>query len=156
MLIHLYYEGIVSSISKKTNDLYISPINKHKNKIILGSILAAILIIGFLFSGGTAPNSGSGSIFTPIPPYKTGLGAINGYVYGPFGLPAVGATVVAAEQGGLAITKTAFISIDGKYVFENLEPGQYIITVAFPDGKNQVLNNVNVEPTSIQTITIKY
>lgn len=146
----------MSSISNNTRNLTISPIKKHKYAIILAAILASILIVGFLFSGGTSPNSGSGSVFTPVAPYKTSLGAINGYVYGPLGLPAVGATIVAAEQGGSAITKTAFISVDGKYVFKDLEPGQYIITVAFPDGTNKVMNNVQVGASSIQTITFKY
>lgn len=135
-----------------------SSIKKHKNKlIVIGIIVAVILVIGYLFSGGTTPNSSLGSVFTPPAVYKTNLGAINGYVYGPFGLPAVGATVVAAaQQGGAESTHTAFISIDGKYVFSNLEPGNYILVVSYPDGTNQVLNNVNVNQGSIQTINFNY
>ena len=84
------------------------------------------------------------------------MGAINGYVSGPLGLPAVGATIVAAQQGGQGATQNAVISIDGKYVFSNLPPGQYILMVAFPDGVNRVLNNVNVDTGSIQSINFKY
>lgn len=134
----------------------LSPIKKHKNKIIIGVIIAAILIAGFLFSGGTTPNSSIGSIFKSPPPFKTSLGAINGYVYGPLGLPAIGATVIAAEQGGSASTKTAFISIDGKYVFSDLQPGEYILMVAYPDGNNRVLDNIQVNARSIQTISFNY
>ena len=94
--------------------------------------------------------------FNLSPVYKSGQGAINGYVSGPLGLPAVGSTVVAAQQGGSGVTKNAFISLDGKYVFDNLPPGQYIIMVAFPDGVNKVLDNVNVDTGSVQSINIKY
>ncbi len=140
-----------SDIKRQTK----SPL-KNRNLIILIGVIAAIIIVGIAFSGGHAPNSSVGSVFNPLPVYKNGLGAINGYVYGPLGLPAVGATVVASEQTGSTITKTAFISIDGKYVMGNLEPGKYILTVAFPDGTSKVYSNINVDPDSVQTITVKY
>ena len=145
--------------SKVTKGRSISLIKKHQNKITLGIIfgaIGAVLIGGLLLSGGTTPNQNIGSVFNPLPVYKSGLGAINGYVAGPLGLPAVGATVVATEQGGSAKSANAFISIDGKYVFSNLPPGKYIIMVAFPDGVNRVLNPVLVNPGSVQTINFKY
>ena len=145
--------------SKVTNGRSISLIKKHQNKITLGIIfgaIGAVLIGGLLLSGGTTPNSNIGSVFNPLPVYKSGLGAINGYVAGPLGLPAVGATVVATEQGGSAKSANAFISIDGKYVFSNLPPGEYILMVAFPDGVNKVLNHVSVDQGSVQTINFKY
>ena len=87
------------------------------------TILAGILIIGYLFSGGgMIHKQGIGSIFEPMPVYKTGMGAINGHVMSPSGLPALGATVVAIEQGGSEKITMAIIPVDGKYVFENLEP----------------------------------
>ena len=120
-------------------------------------MVGVILIVGFLFSGGTTPNSkGIGSIFQPMPTYKSGMGAINGYVAGPLGLPAVGSTVIATEQGGTAISKSSFVSVDGKYVFSDLPPGDYIIMVAFPDGANRVLDNVQVDAGAVQTINLKY
>src|SRR5919112_1441878 len=132
-----------------------SRFERHKFKIVLGifvAVIVAVLIIGFLLSGGTTPNSNIGSVFQPLPVYKSGQGAINGYVAGPLGLPAVGSTVVAAQQGGSGVTQNAFISIDGKYVFTSLPPGEYIIMTAFPDGKNKVLDNVKVDSGSVQTI----
>jgi hypothetical protein len=145
---------------RKITNQSLSNVGKHKNKIIIACIIVgAILVAGYLFSGGTRPNSnisGVGSIFDPLPAYQTGLGAINGYVSGPVGLPAVGATVVAAEQGGSYNTVTAFISVDGKYVLSNLEPGTYNLVVAFPDGTNKVLNNIHIEAGSVQTINTKY
>src|SRR5919112_3079029 len=123
--------------SKVTDGRSTSLIKKHQNKITLGIIfgaIGAVLIGGLLLSGGTTPNSNIGSVFNPLPVYKSGLGSINGYVAGPLGLPAVGSTVIAAEQGGSAISKSAFVSVDGKYVFRDLPPGEYILMVEFPDG----------------------
>jgi hypothetical protein len=148
----------MTSYSKSSNKGSENFLKRHQNKIIIvAAIVGAMLVVGYLFSGGTTPNSkGIGSIFQPMPTYKTALGAVNGYVSGPLGLPAVGSTVIAAEQGGTAISKSAFISVDGKYVFSDLPPGDYIIMVAFPDGANRVLDNVRVEAGSVQTLNVNY
>ena len=79
-----------------------------------------------------------------------------GYVAGPLGLPAVGSTVIAAEQGGTGVTRISFVSVDGKYVFSDLPTGDYIIMVAFPNGENRVLDNIQVDAGAVQTINIKY
>jgi hypothetical protein len=144
----------MSSYSKVSNGKSRSFVQRHKIKIVMGLIIAAVLIAGFLLSGGTIPNSNIG--YKTLPVYKTGMGAINGYIGGPLGLPAVGTTIIAAQQGGKGVTENAVISIDGKYVFSSLPPGQYILMVAYPDGTNRVLNNVIVDTGSIQTINIKY
>jgi hypothetical protein len=135
-----------------------SLVKRHQWGIILVfAVVGVILFVGYLFSGGTTPNNrGIGSIFDPLPTYKSGLGSINGYVAGPLGLPAVGSTVIAAEQSGTGVTETKFVSIDGKYVFSDLPPGNYIIMAAFPDGENRVLDNVQIDTGSVQTINIKY
>ncbi|MBA3749976.1 MAG: carboxypeptidase regulatory-like domain-containing protein [Nitrosopumilus sp.] len=146
----------MTAFSKSSDKRSLSLVKKHKNKIYLGIIVGAILIAGFLLSGGTTPNSNIGSMFEPLPVYKSGSGAINGYVSGPIGLPAVGATIIAAQQGGSASTASGFISIDGKYVFRNLPPGEYILMVAFPDGVNKVLDKVVVGSGSVQTINFNY
>ena len=96
----------------------------YTTRIVAGvTILAGILIVGYLFSGGgMIHKQGIGYIFEPMPLYKTGMGAINGHVMSPSGLPALGATVVAIEQGGSEKITMAIIPSDGKYVFENLAP----------------------------------
>ena len=104
----------------------------------------------------TIPNNGIGSIFDPLPVYKTGLGAINGYAYGPSGLPAVDATAIVAEQGGLSETKVGSVSPDGKYIFQDLNPGNYIIVADFHDEVSKKLDNVVVGPGTIQTQYFKY
>ncbi len=133
-------------------------VKEHQWGITLGAaVVGVILIVGFLLSGGTTPNNrGIGSIFEPIPAFKSGLGSINGYVAGPMGLPAVGSTVIAAEQGGTGITETQFVSIDGKYVFSDLPPGNYIIMAAFPDGSSTSLDDVRIQAGSVQTFNIKH
>lgn len=146
----------MAAYSKETNGRSTSFARRHIIIIIFGAIVAAILIGGFLLSGGTTPNSNIGSVFKPLPVYKSGLGAVNGYISGPLGLPAVGTTIIAAQQGGKGFTASGFISIDGKYVFGNLPPGEYILMVAYPDGTNRVINHVIVDSGSIQTINIKY
>ena len=143
---------------KNTTEHSQSLVKKHQWGITLGvAVVGVILIVGFLFSGGTTPNNRDiGSIFEPMPTYKSGLGSINGYVAGPLGLPAVGSTVIAAEQGGTGVTKSSFVSIDGKYVFSDLPPGNYIIMAAFPDGSSTSLDNVRIQSGSVQTLNIKY
>ncbi len=68
----------------------------------------------------------------------------------------MGSTVIAAEQGGTGVTETQFVSIDGKYVFSDLPPGNYIIMAAFPDGSSTSLDNVRIEAGSVQTLNIKH
>jgi hypothetical protein len=132
-------------------------IQEHKNELYLViTMMASALIAGYLLSVVQLSNNSIGSIFNPLPVYKTGLGAINGYAYETSGLPNKGATIVAAEQGGLYKTINMVVSPDGKYVFPDLNPGQYIIIAIFSDGMYKVLNNVKVEPGSIQTFDFKY
>ncbi len=148
----------MTSYSKATDKSSGNFVKRHQWGIIMVvAVVGVILIVGYLLSGGTTPNSkGIGSIFQPMPTYKSGLGSINGYVAGPLGLPAVGSTVIAAEQGGSAISKSSFVSVDGKYVFSDLPPGEYILMVAFPDGANRVLDNIQVSAGSVQSINLKY
>jgi len=147
-------------LTKETNiqqNQYKNLLKRHKTGIVAGvTILAGILIIGYLFSGGMIPKQGIGSIFDPMPVYKTGMGAINGHVMSSSGLPALGATVVAIEQGGSEKITMAIIPVDGKYVFEDLKPGNYVLMVGFPNGENRILNYLDVDSGSIHTIDFKY
>ena len=68
----------------------------------------------------------------------------------------MGSTVIAAEQGGTGVTETQFVSIDGKYVFSDLPPGNYIIMAAFPDGSSTSLDNVRIQAGSEQTLNINH
>jgi hypothetical protein len=119
-------------------------------------MVTSALIVGYLLSAIQLSNNSIGSIFNPLPAYKNGLGAINGYAYDTLGLPNKGTTIIAVEQGGLYKTINMVVSPDGKYVFPDLNPGQYIIIAVFSDGIYKVLDNIKVEPGSIQAIDFKY
>ena len=64
--------------------------------------------------------------------------------------------MVAAEQSGQLGTVSVGLEPDGKYVFQDLKPGKYIMIAYFPDGKYKVMNNIQVEPNSVQTLIFKY
>lgn len=100
-------------------------------------ISGAIIVAWAIISGGMLPN------VNVHPPTGEVRGVLHGSVGGPGGLPAVGAAVVAAEQGK-GHTVKEFVSVDGNYVFD-LPPGTYIILVAYPDGTNKVVNDYVVE-----------
>lgn len=109
--------------------------NNHKLLIYTAvGIIGAIALAGFIISGGLLPNVNKGAT-SPLLPSPRSLssalqslpGDIHGYVGGPGGLPAIGATVVAAEQQ-TGYTVNSMVSIDGKYFF-NLPPGKYIVMV---------------------------
>jgi len=129
----------------------------HKKTITIGvTMISAILIIGFLLNNISSPNATMGSIFNPLPAYKNGLGAVNGYAFSSSGLPADGTIVIVAGQDSLTKTTSADITQEGKYVFQDLRPGEYVIVANFPDGTYKVLNNIQVEPNSVQTLIFKY
>lgn len=129
----------------------------HKKTITIGvTMISTILIIWYLLDSISSPNATMGSIFNPLPAYDNGLGAVNGYVFTSLGLPALGTIVIAAGQDGLSKTTSADLTQEGKYVFQNLNPGKYVIVADFPDGTYKVLNNIQVEPNSVQTLIFKY
>jgi hypothetical protein len=80
-------------------------------------------------------------------------GALHGSVTGPGGLPAVGATVLAAQQGNDFVA-SSFVSITGEY-YLNLPPINYVIYVAYPDGTDKTAI-VNIERGSLQELNFAY
>lgn len=94
-------------------------------------IVGAIALAGFIISGGLLPNTNvNQSIPAGVEP-----GALHGVVTGPGGLPAVGASVLAVQQGS-SFVASSFVSVTGQYDL-NLPPGNYIIYVAYPDGTDK-------------------
>ena len=79
-------------------------------------IVGAIALAGFIISGGILPNvnQNNASPATQTTSITTGAvlppGALHGYVAGPTGLPAIGASVIAANQE-TGYTENAIISI---------------------------------------------
>ena len=116
---------------------------------VAAGIVGAVLIAGFVISGGLTPN-----VNVPSTPAVGVLGALHGGVMGPTGLPAIGATVTAADQS-TGQTENVFVSLNGQY-FLDLVPGTYIVAVYYPDGTNQVVNDFAVEEGSDHQIDFHY
>lgn len=95
-------------------------------------IIGAIALAGFIISGGILPNANVGGAI----PAGTEPAALHGYIGGPDGLPAIGSTVLAVQQG-TDFAASAFVSVNGQYYFD-LPPGEYIVYVAYPDGTSEV------------------
>ena len=129
----------------------------HRKTLLLSiTMISIILIVGYLLNQLLPTGANMGSIFDPLPAYKNGLGAVNGYAFTSTGTPALGTIVIAAGQDSLTKTTSAELNQEGKYVFQDLHPGEYVIVAIFPDETYKVLNNIQVEPNSVQTLIFKY
>lgn len=74
------------------------PTRTESNRIVVYTavgIVGAIALAGFIISGGILPNANVGQAI----PAGTEAAVLHGYVGGPGGLPAIGATVLAVQQG---------------------------------------------------------
>jgi hypothetical protein len=120
-------------------------------------IVAVIALAGFIISGGLLPNVNQNDNASPTTTTGSALalGALHGYVAGPTGLPAVGASVIAANQD-TGFTENALISINGQYFLNNLPAGEYIVMVAYPDGTNDIVNEYQIESGSDQELDFTY
>ena len=146
-----------NEIQQTTQSHILNLFRIHKKTITIGvTMMSTILVIGYLLENISSPDATMGSIFDPLPVYDNGLGAVNGYAFTSTGLPALGTIVIAAGQDSLTKTTSADITQEGKYVFQDLRPGEYVIVANFPDGTYKVLNNIQVEPNSVQTLIFKY
>jgi hypothetical protein len=124
-------------------------------------IVGVIALTGFIISGGILPNvnQNNASPATQTTSTTTGAvlppGALHGYVAGPTGLPAIGASVIAANQE-TGYTENAIISINGQYLLSNLPAGEYIVMVAYPDGTSKVVNDFQIEGGSSHKLDFSY
>lgn len=113
-------------------------------------VVGAIALAGFIISGGFLPNANNPAVTGAL----TEPAALHGTVTGPGGLPAIGASVVAAEQTS-GFTTNAFVSINGGYYLD-VQPGNYIVMVAYPDGTNQVVSDFEVARGSDHELNFSY
>jgi hypothetical protein len=112
-------------------------------------IAGAIALAGFIISGGLLPNSNINEVL----PAGVEPGVLHGVVRGPGGLPAVGATVLAVQQGSDFVA-SSFVSVTGDYDIR-LPPGNYVVYVAYPDGTDQTAT-VDIQRGSLQALNFAY
>ena len=117
-------------------------------------IIGAVALAGFIISGGLLPNANISNDISSSVPIGTEQGGVQGYVAGPTGLPAVGATVLAVQQG-TDFTASAFVSVDGRYNLD-LPPGNYIVVAAYPDGTDRVSDGLEVAGGVVQELDFNY
>jgi hypothetical protein len=117
-------------------------------------IAGSVAIGGFVVSGGILPNAHTNDVVLASPLGQE-PGMLFGYVGGPVvGLPAIGASVIAANQE-IGYTANSVISIDGRYYLD-LVPGKYNIIVAFPDGTSQSYNDVAIKRGTASEMNLMY
>jgi hypothetical protein len=116
---------------------------------VAAGIIGAIALAGFIISGGMLPNQN----VSETVPAGAEPGVLHGYVAGPGGLPAIGATVLAVQQG-TDFAASAFVSVNGQYYIA-LPPGEYIVYVAYPDGTDEIAN-VEVQRGANQELNFSY
>ena len=143
----------ITTVYKNEEMIHLEPLhqwnffNTHRKALLLSiTMISIILIVGCLVDQLLPTDASMGSIFDPLPTYKNGLGAVNGYAYSSSGMPALGTIVIAVGQDSLTKTTSTDLNQEGKYVFQDLHPGKYVIVADFPDGTYKVLNNIQVEP----------
>ncbi|MGH9955407.1 MAG: hypothetical protein ACRD39_07085, partial [Nitrososphaeraceae archaeon] len=95
-------ERISNSDATKTREQVIADYRYKKKKsnyriaiYTAAGIIGAVALAGFIISGGMLPNTNIASDNPSSLPTETEQGRLHGYVAGPTGLPAVGATVLA-------------------------------------------------------------
>jgi hypothetical protein len=118
---------------------------------VAAGIIGAVALAGFVISGGMLPNANVGQAI----PAGTEPGVLHGYVGGSGSLPAVGATVMAFQQGD-GYYASSFVSVNGQYSLD-LPPDEYIVYVAFPDGTSKVVaNELQIERGAAQELDISF
>lgn len=170
---------------KKIQDNSYKNITRNYVLLVLTVIVALALVLaiaGYVLNGGILPNAhqGLGLIIHPteqklspqssapqsisaVPQTSIDFGTLEGKVLGPTGLPAIGASVIAQKELGVitsivkegGFTANSSVTADGSYSF-NVPSGIYKITVAFPDGTNQMVENYAIWPSSSSSYDFQY
>lgn len=150
---------------------------------LIVALSLVIAIVGYILNGGNLPNAHRGlslitypterDLSSPTSDHQSitmaqhssiDFGTLEGKVIEPTGLPAVGALVIAEKDLGVitsvvkegGYTGNSIVKIDGTYNIR-VPSGVYKITVAFPDGTNQIIDNYAIWPSSSSSsFDVKY
>lgn len=109
------------------------------------------MLAGFIIGGRMLPNANVGRAI----PMGMEPGVLHGYVSESGGLLTIGATVMAVQQRDDFYAST-FVSVNGQF-YMNLQPGEYIVYVAFPDGSSKVVaSELQIERGAAHELDISY
>jgi|Tabmets5t2r1_1033131.scaffolds.fasta_scaffold55924_2 hypothetical protein len=109
------------------------------------------MLAGFIIGGRMLPNANVGR----ARPMGMEPGVPHEYVSGSGGLPTIGARVMAVQQGDDFYAST-FLSVNSQY-YMNLQPGEYILYVAFPGGSTKVVaSELQIERGAAHELDISY
>jgi hypothetical protein len=138
------------------NDEHKSSSNMKMVAITAAGIVGAVALVGFIISGGILPNANANNSNDNVNRGQIPgvMGVVHGYVSGPAGLSAIGASVIAAEQS-TGYDPNAFVSVNGQY-FLDVPAGDYVIIAAYPDGSNRVVNDFKVTSGSGHQLDFAY
>ena len=95
----------------------------RKNNRIFGSITGFLCLVVFVFLIGTNQTFGQAT-----------SGTMSGTVMDPNGQVVAGATVVGKNEATGVSTVSLTTTADGTFVFSNLQPGNYSVTVSTASG----------------------
>ncbi len=129
----------------------------------LQNVPKGLSLITYLTERGLSPLTSEHQSISMAQHSSIDFGTLEGKVIGPTGLPAVGASVIAEKDLGVitsvvkggGYTANSLVKIDGRYSI-NVPSGVYRITVAFPDGSNQIIENYAIWPSSSSSFDFKY
>ncbi|HYO06979.1 MAG TPA: hypothetical protein VER14_08340 [Phototrophicaceae bacterium] len=94
--------------------------------ILVAAVVGVILIVDYLLRGGTTPNNRTlAQYLDPCPPTSRAIR-----------FASCGLNHHCSGAGRHRCNKSSFVSVEGKYVFSDLPPGNYIIMATFPDGSS--------------------
>jgi hypothetical protein len=130
----------------------------------LGALGATIISILYGPILDTDPNQGQiSSSPSIIHSSNVDFGSVNGRIINSVGSPIEGATVHVYKHTGLdnlvdkneGYSASALTGVDGSYELTNLPSGVYKLTVTYPDGGVQAIENYAVWPSSSSSYVIK-
>jgi hypothetical protein len=127
--------------------------SSYTTHMAVGIITTDAASVGFMPGGSLAPNS-VGATTQSLVVAGTEPGLLCSHVTGLAGFPAIGSTVVSAEQA-TGKTASTSVSFTGQYSLD-LAPGTCMITVEFPNGSTQGVRGYEIVRGTASELNFSY